>query len=205
MRTEKNYIPYQTGREIFVKSFIKCGIIALVVLHFGMAQQAKAIAIAYDVGTSSFSLNSDSIANGPFSGVINVPIGGSAIGTLQLGAFTVDFGNSGFAPFTLTETFIANGVLSSVTLSGTLNLTAPADFLTYTNGSPTVLTLLGGEKLIVTPLSLATIEADQPGVFEYTLQANFQLAPDAGSTLGMLFISLIVLLGAKRLRSLRSA
>ena len=171
-----------------------------------MAPQAKAVSIAYDVGGSNFSFNADTVVNDTFSAVIDVPVGVPVIGTLQSGALNVISGPIGSTTFTLTETFKANGVSSSVALSGTLNLTAPVDILTYTNGSPTVIPLPGNQVLTITPLSLAPVNGDHLGVFPYTLQAKFALGiPDTGSTLGLLFVSVIGLFGLNRLRHVQLA
>src|SRR5438552_16724023 len=70
-------------------------LLALLVLHFGMMWHAKAATITYDVGNSNFSFLADSFVNNTFSGIIDVPVGGSKIGTLQSGEFRVEFGPSG--------------------------------------------------------------------------------------------------------------
>ena len=150
------------------------------VLILAIAGTTRARQITYSTGTSSFSYRGDTETNNAFSGSIDVPLRGSVTGTLQTGTFSVvNNGNfSGSSSFNLTETFVANGFSSTVGLAGTIVITPPGDTLTFTNGSPTTIDILGSI-LTITPNALVVGTGISNQTLPYTLQAtsNFRPSP----------------------------
>jgi hypothetical protein len=119
-------------------------------------------------------------------------------------------GFTGSTPCNLTETFTANTISSSVSLSGTLTITPALDTLLFTNLTPTTLTLPSGQTLTVTPQPLGPLTSSFIGQsIPYTLQASFALSPavpelDPGSLAGALTLAsggLMVLTGRRRRRA----
>lgn len=181
-------------------------------LAAGTSGPAEAGLVTYEVGSTSAFFHADTFTNNPFSTSITVPDGGSLLATLQTGTFTV--GNSGTftgsAPFTLPETFTANTISSSVSLVGTLAITLTFDTLTFTNLTPTTVSLPSGQTLTVTPQPLGNLTGVSGATIPYTLQANFALSPAVNtvpepSTLVLAATSVLMMVGYYAWRRRRRA
>jgi hypothetical protein len=140
------------------------------------APSAVASVVTFSVGASSGVELADSFANTSFSNSITVPDGGSVLSKLQAGSFTVVGEQAtGSKSFSLTETFIADGITTSILLHPTLTVTLNLDTLSYPSGTPTVVNLPDGQVLTVTPLAFSITRGI--GVFPYELDATFALSP----------------------------
>ena len=71
---------------------------------------------------------------------------------------------------------MADGFSSTVVLTGTLLITPPEDTLTFTNGTPTIIAISGGETLTVTPIALVVGPEIAGQTLPYTLTATFHLS-----------------------------
>ena len=138
---------------------------------------ALASTISFSVGASSGVELADSFSNSAFSNTITVPDGGSGVFELQPGTFNLVFQSAtGSKTFSLTETFVANGITGSIALNPTLTVTTAADTLSYPVGTPTIITLATGQTLTVTPLALSITQSNQNS-YPYVLDARFALSP----------------------------
>jgi hypothetical protein len=138
------------------------------------APSAFASVVTFSVGASSGIELADSFSNTAFSGSVTVPDGGSVQAKLQAGSFSV-VGETptGSKTFSVTETFIADGISASILLNPTITVTSTLDTLSYPTGSPTIVHLADGQVLTVTPLAFSSTTGI--AVTPYVLNATFAL------------------------------
>ena len=159
-------------------------VVAICAFVTALVSPAHAGNVTVVTGTTSFSAGADVVTNFASFTNVNVPSNGSTTAGFQIGDLFI--GDSGLLnqnfPFTLTESFTANGVPGTVTLVGSLLITPPGDSLFYISGTPTSVFLPSGEKFTITTLPFTLGPSFNFGDNFYLLTADYSLqtVPEPG-------------------------